>query len=165
MRIVVAALALMLAAAPARAAGLTVTGGSLEFPVTTLDGRSVVLTAQNAPTWRVDASGESGGWHVSLSLSDFQAAGRSLPASLVRFAAADGTLVALSGQPLEEGPVESGADGALDAGLKCLEASSGRGNGVYQWMASPGRFSLTVPADAHAGAYSATLTATLVVGP
>jgi hypothetical protein len=158
---------LLLHAAPADALTLVLVTGSLEFPVTSLTGRCITLGAQSAPTWRIEAPGESGGWYVSLHLSDFVSGSHVLPASLVAYQAASGSVVAVSGQAVDgaNGPLESGLSGTLDASFKCLETTPGFGDGTYHWTASPARFTLTVPAQAYAGNYAATLTATLTTGP
>lgn len=166
-RILAFVILLLLHAAPAEALTLTVLTGSLEFPATSLTGRTITVGAQSTPTWRVETPGESGGWHVSLQLSSFVSGSHVLPASLVQYQAASGSVVAVSGQAVDaaNGPLESGLSGTLDASFKCLETTPGFGDGTYHWTASPARFTLTVPAHAYAGNYAATLTATLTTGP
>lgn len=155
------------AASSANAWVLTLLSGSLAFPATTLTGRTVQVVASGVPTWRIDTTGENAGWSLSLQLSDFTAEGHVVPASKVHFTASDGSLLAISGQPLDftNGPRETGQSGSLDSALKCLTANPGYGVGTYQWTASPSRFVLTVPASSYAGSYTARLTATLVAGP
>lgn len=154
-------------AASADAWILTLLSGSLAFPATTLSGRTVQVVASSVPTWRIDTVGETSGWSLSIQLTDFTSEGHVVPASRVRFTASDGSLLALSGQPIDlsNGPRETGDSGTLDSALKCLTTNPGYGVGAYQWTASPSRFVLTVPANCYAGTYTAGLTATLIAGP
>lgn len=168
LRVVVGTCLLVLGmATSAHAWILTLLSGSLTFPASALTGRTIQVVAGSVPTWRIDTTGETSGWSLSLQLSDFTSEGHVLPAAKVRFTATDGSLLALSGQPVDltNGPRETGDSGTLDSSLKCLTANPGYGVGVYQWTASPSRFVLTVPASSYAGTYNATLTATLIAGP
>ncbi|MBM3462838.1 MAG: hypothetical protein FJX76_12115 [Armatimonadetes bacterium] len=118
----------------------------------------------------MDTRNTTSGWNVTLQVSDFTASGgKTIAAANLYYSAINGTIVKVGGgsQNVDptNGPKETGVTGALDVARKCVTTNPNFGDGRYDWTADMTQFDLTIPANALVGSYSATLTATLVVGP
>lgn len=144
------------------ALALTITTAPITFPGITLNGADQTV-AGSTSAWRADATGEAGGWNVTVASTDFTDGGSgtiAVPNFEVRLLDTD--IVVVSGSPT--GPVSTQTVfAALSATpLKIASAASGTGDGVYDM--TPG-FRLTVPAEVLAGSYTATVTIAIGVGP
>lgn len=151
-------------AAGARAQGasteVVLASGSLVFPGITLNGNDQVLTAVAAPVFDLRYR-RPDGFRVTMQASDFvNGAGRTIPASSLRYVASGGTVVVRSG---DAGLAETGASGALSQPLTVL-VSPLEAKGDYTWQPLPSAFVLVIPADAYAGAYTGVLTLTMTRG-
>ena len=144
-----------------QAQALTVTTAAVTFPAVTLDGTTQTVSGSTS-AWRVDATGETGGWNLTVASTDFTAASRTIAVSNFTTRLLNSDIVVVSGDPT--GPASTQTTFASLSGtpLKIASAAVGDGNGVYDL--TPG-FDLTVPAEAYTGAYSATLTVDVAVGP
>jgi WxL domain surface cell wall-binding len=139
------------------------------FGAAAITGRMQTLRTTFHDWGVTDARGTGAGWNVTMQATQLDdGAGHTLPAgSLVLTAPASvlpvGTNLALP--PLIQG-VSMTLDGAQP--VKVLSAASLTGQGdwtVTQANLLGGDLVLTIPADAHAGTYTTTITSTLATGP
>jgi hypothetical protein len=109
-----------------------------------------------------DLTGTGAGWHVTEQVSDFAYTGANngtdIPAAA--FSVTAGT--ASSTNDASMTGVSVGAGGSLDTAKTVLSATAGNGVGAYSLANTA---TLTVPADARVGTYTATLTTSVVAGP
>lgn len=158
-----AATALVAAAALVmHAAALTITSAAITFPDVTLDGTDQTVTGSTS-AWRADATGESGGWNVTVASTDFDyGAGKIIAVSNFQIRLLDANIVIVSGDTNK--PLSTQATFASLSGtaLKMASAAVGEGDGVYDL--TPG-FRLMVPAETFTGNYTATVTVAIGAGP
>lgn len=147
---------------PSHSAALSITTSSVNFPAVFLNGYDqTVLGTTDA--WRVDAAGESGGWHVTISATDFtDASSHTFSVSNLEFRLLDENISLVSGDPNLPSSTQVNFFALGATPVKFLSASSGTGDGVYDL--SPD-FRLIVPAETYAGDYSATITISVNSGP
>jgi hypothetical protein len=144
------------------AAALSITTAVITFPEVTLGGADQTVGGSTS-AWRADAAGESGGWNVTVSSTDFSNGGsQTIAASNFEIRLLDANIVRVSGDP--NGPASTQTTfGALSGTpLKIASAAAGDGDGVYDLTPD---FRLTVPAESYAGSYTATVTVDIISGP
>ena len=141
------------------AATLTITPTPISFPNLVLTGVNQGYNAFPNP-WRVDASGTTGGWHLTLSGSSFSdGAGHTITTFRVRLGATK--IVVISGDPI--GPSTTQPTFQTFAGpTQIASAAVGEGNGVYDLTPE---FRVRLLANTFAGSYLATVTVDLTAGP
>jgi hypothetical protein len=157
----VAVLAALVLTGPA--AALSITTAAITFPEVTLDGTNQTIDGSTS-AWQADATGEIGGWNVSVSSTDFDnGSGKIIPASNLEIRLLDINIVWVSGDNVNLPVSTQTTYAALSASaLKIASAASGDGNGVYDMTPD---FRLSVPAETWAGDYTATLTVSIIAGP
>jgi hypothetical protein len=146
----------------AEAAALTITTAAITFPNVTLNGASQTVLDDSTSAWRANATGEAGGWKVTVSSTDFgDGSGKTIAVSNFEIRLLDTDIVWVSGgtKPTSTQTTFAALSGT---GLKIASAAAGSGNGVYDMTPD---FSLTVPAETYAGDYTATVTVDISVGP
>ena len=143
------------------ARALVATTMTVTFSSVTLDG-APQLVAWSTNVWRVDANGETGGWNLTVAFTEFVAGSRTIAVSNITTRLLDSDIVVVSGDT--NGPVstQTAFVPLSSTPLKIAAAATEDRNGVYD--PTPG-FELTIPAETYAGAYSATLTIDVAVGP
>jgi len=144
------------------AAALVITTAPITFPNVTLNGASQTVDGSTS-AWRADASGESGGWKVTVASTDFSSAeSKTIAVSNFEIRLLDAKIVWVSGDT--NGPVSTQTAFAALSGtdLKIASAAVGKGNGVYDLTPD---VRLTVPAQTYTGSYSATVTVDISIGP
>jgi hypothetical protein len=144
-----------------QAQALTVTTAAVTFPAVTLDGTSQTV-AGSTSAWRVDATGETGGWNLTVASTDFTAASRTIAVANFSIRLLNSDIMVVSGDPTGPSSTQTTFTSLSATPLKIASAGVGDGNGVYDL--TPG-FELAVPAETYTGAYSATLTVDVAVGP
>ena len=144
------------------AAALTITTASITFPAVTLDGTDQTVNGSTS-AWRADATGESGGWNVTVASTDFDnGAGKTIAVANFEIRLLDASIVVVSGDT--NGPVSAQTIFASLSGtaLKIASAAVSEGDSVYDLTPD---FRLTVPAETYTGSYTATVTVTTSAGP
>jgi hypothetical protein len=144
------------------AAALTITTAPISFPNVTLNGASQTVDGSTT-AWQADATGESGGWKVTVASTDFDnGSGKTIAVLNFEIRLLDTNIVRVSGDT--NGPVSSQTTFAAlsGTGLKIASAAVNAGDGVYDLTPD---FRLTVPAQTYAGSYSATVTVSISSGP
>ena len=144
------------------AAALSITTAAITFPEVTLDGSDQTVDGSTS-AWRADAAGESGGWNVTVSSTDFtNGESQTIAVSNFRIRLLDANIVRVSGDV--NGPVSTQTTFTALSGtpLKIASAAVGDGNGVYDLTPD---FRLSVPAESYAGSYTATVTVDITSGP
>lgn len=144
------------------AAALSITTAAITFPDVTLDGTDQTVD-DSTIAWQADATGESGGWKVTVASTDFSSAeGKTIAVANFQIRLVAGNIVRVSGDI--NGPASSQTTFAPLSGtaLKIASAAVGNGNGVYDMTPD---FRLTVPAETYAGSYTVTLTVAISAGP
>jgi hypothetical protein len=145
------------------AAALSITTATITFPEVTLDGTDQTIDGSTS-AWQADATGEIGGWNVSVSSTDFDnGAGKTIAISNFEIQLLDSNIVWVAGDSVNL-PISTQTTYAALSGsaLKIASAASGEGNGVYDMTPD---FRLSVPAETWVGDYTATLTVSIVAGP
>jgi hypothetical protein len=140
--------------------------GNLAFPAITLDGQDQTTTAGVA-IGISDGTGSGAGWQLDATSTTFTDGSDSLPASAVSVASAptvgcDQGATCVLAQDAVSYPYVLPAGTAAPTATALFSAATGTGMGDQTVTPS---FSLAVPANAAAGAYSATWTFSLVSGP
>jgi len=145
------------------AAALTITTAAISFPNVTLDGDPHTVDGSTS-AWRADAVGETGGWNVTVSSTDFDnGSGKTIAVSNFQIRLLDANIVWVSGDDINMPASTQTTFTALSGtGLKIASADVGDGNGVYDLTPD---FRLTVPAETYAGNYTATVTVNVTAGP
>lgn len=144
------------------AAALTITTATITFPEVTLGGSDQTVDGSTS-AWQADAAGESGGWNVTVSSTDFtNGDSQTIAVSNFQVRLLDANIVWISGDV--NGPVSTQATFTALSGtpLKIASAAVGDGNGVYDLTPD---FRLTVPAESYVGSYTATVTVDITSGP
>ena len=143
-------------------AALSVTTSPVSFPGITLNGYDQVLSGSTG-AWQVDASGEAGGWHLTISATDFSnGSGGVIDVSNLTFRLQDANISLVSGDPVLPTSSQTSYISLSGTALKVMSAVSGTGDGVYNFLPE---FQLTVPAETYSGSYSSTLTLAVNIGP
>jgi hypothetical protein len=145
------------------AAALTINTAAISFPDVTLDGDPHTVDGSTT-AWRADAVGETGGWNVTASSTDFDnGSGKTIAVSNFQIRLLDANIVWVSGDDIN---IPTSAQTTFTAlggtALKIASAAVGDGNGVYDMTPD---FRLTVPAETYAGNYTATVTVDVTAGP
>ena len=140
--------------------------GNLAFPAVTLDGQDQTTTA-SLPIGISDSTGSGAGWQLDATSTTFTDGSDSLPASAVTVDTAptvgcDQGATCVLAQNAVSYPYVLPAGTSPPVATALFSAASGTGMGDQ--TVTP-VFSLEVPANAAAGAYSATWTFSLVSGP
>jgi hypothetical protein len=145
----------------AEAAALTISTAAITFPNVTLNGTPQTVDGSTS-AWRADATGETGGWKVTVASTDLSSgSGKTIAVSKFQIRLLDDNIVWVSGGTKPTSTQASFA--ALSGtGLKIASAAGGAGNGVYDLTPD---FRLTVPAETYAGNYTATVTVDISAGP
>lgn len=142
----------------------TVSSTPVIFPTTALTGESQVVIA-DAPLapWSVfNAFPVGTGWHVQLTATDLVAGTRIIPAANIAVRLSPDAIVGQSGASAPPATLISAFTPLSTNPLTIVVAGGADGIGAYTLTPE---FQLTVPADAYAGNYTATLTLTIVSGP
>jgi hypothetical protein len=145
----------------AEAAALTISTAAITFPNVTLNGGPQTVDGSTS-AWRADATGETGGWKVTVASTDFSnGSGKTIAVSNFEIRLLDANIVWVSGGTK---PTSTQTDFAAlsGTGLKIASAAVSNGNGVYDITPD---FRLTVPAETYADSYTATVTADISAGP
>ena len=158
-----AAVALVAAAAlVTNAAALTITTASITFTGVTLDGADQTVNGSTS-AWRADATGESGGWNVTVASTDFDnGAGKTIAVANFEIRLLDADIALVSGDTNKPTSTQTTFASLSGTALMIASAASGEGDGVYDL--TPG-FQLTVPAETYSGSYTATVTVSVSTGP
>jgi hypothetical protein len=144
------------------------TPASLTFPAVSLDG-SEQSTSTSPPVDIADATGSGAGWNVTITSTQFSRGSATLPASATNVNAAPSascdtgascTPATLSSSVTYPVTVPAGSTAPTATRLYSAAAGSGLGDQTI----SPD-FTLGVPANTAAGAYSSDWTLGLVSGP
>ena len=144
------------------AAALTITTESISFPDVTLDGTDQTVNGSTS-AWRADATGESGGWNVTVASTAFDGgAGKTIAVSNFQIRLLDGNIVVVSGDTNKPVSTQTTFASLSGTALKIASTAVGEGDGVYDLTPD---FRLTVPAETYIGSYGATVTVTNSVGP
>ena len=145
------------------AAALSISSAAISLPGVTLDGDPHTVDGSTS-AWRADATGETGGWNVTVSSTDFDnGSGKTIAVSNFKIRLLDANIAWVSGDDINMPVSTQTTFTALGGtGLKIASAGVGNGNGVYDMTPD---FRLTVPAETYAGNYSATVTVSISVGP
>lgn len=145
------------------AAALSISTATISFPGVTLDGDPHTVDGSTS-AWQANATGETGGWNVTVSSTDFDnGSGKTIAVSNFQIRLLDANIVWVSGDNVNLPVSTQTTFTALSGtGLKIGSADVGDGNGVYNLTPD---FRLTVPAQTYAGNYSATVTVNVAAGP
>jgi WxL domain surface cell wall-binding len=145
------------------AAALTISSAAISFPGVTLDGDPHTVDGSTS-AWRADATGETGGWNVTVSSTDFDnGSGKTIAVSNFQIRLLDANIVWVSGDDINMPTSTQTTFTALSGtALKIASAAVDDGNGVYDMTPD---FRLTVPAETYAGNYTATVTVSVAAGP
>ena len=144
------------------AGALTINTAAITFTGVTLNGLDQSVSGSTS-AWRADASGESGGWNVTVSSTDFSDGGsESISVSNLDIRLLDSNIVRVSGSTSLPASAQTTFTALSGTPLKIASAASGDGDGVYDMTPE---FQLTVPGETAAGNFTATVTVSIVVGP
>jgi len=145
------------------AAALTISSAAISFPGVSLDGDPHTVDGSTS-AWRADGVGETGGWNVTVSSTDFDdGSGKTIAVSNFQIRLLDTNIDYVSGDEINLPVSTQTTFAALSGtGLKIASAAVGYGNGVYDMTPD---FRLTVPAETYAGDYTATVTVSISTGP
>ena len=162
-RIIVSGLPVVLLFLVANASlALTISTAAITFPGVGLDGTDQTVNGSTT-AWRADATGEAGGWNVTVSSTDFTDGGiAAIGVANFEIRLLDSDIVLVSGDATGPSSTQTGFAALSGTPLKIASAAVGDGDGVYD--ITPG-FRLTVPAETPTGAYTATVTVTVTAGP
>ena len=154
--------AIAAAALVAQAAALTISTASITFPNVTLNGGPQTVDGSTS-AWQADATGETGGWNVTVASTDFSiGSGKTIAVSNFDIRLLDANIVWVSGSTNKPTSTQTTFAALGGTGLKIGSAAVGDGNGVYDITPD---FRLTVPAETYAGNYTATVTVDISAGP
>ncbi len=152
-------------AAPVDVSGvipLNITTAAVTVSGVTLDGTDQTVNGSTS-AWRADAVGESGGWNVTVSSTDFtNAESNTIAVSNFEIRLLVANIVRISGSFDLPTSTQTSFDSLSGTARKIASAASGKGDGVYDL--TPG-FQLTVPAETYTGSYTATVTVAISAGP
>jgi hypothetical protein len=146
----------------AEAAALTISTAGISFPGVTLNGEPQTVDGSTS-AWRADATGESGGWKVTVSSTDFDnGSGKTIAVSNFEIRLLDANIAWVSGDIDKPISTQTTFTALSGTGLKIASAAVGKSNGVYDMTPD---FRLTVPAETYAGSYTATVAVNISAGP
>ncbi len=141
---------------------LSISTSALSFPGVFLNGYDQSVLGSTS-AWRVDATGETGGWNATISATDFtNGAGGIIYVSNLETRLADSNIALVSGDPTLPVSTQTTFTSLSGTGLKFISAANGTSDGVYDLTPE---FRLTVPAESYIGNYTSTLTITVSTGP
>ncbi len=144
------------------AAALSITTAVITFPEVTLDGTDRTVDGSTS-AWRAEATGESGGWKVTVASTDFSnVASKTIAVANFQVRLLDTNIVVVSGDSNKPASTQTAFASLSGTPIKIASAAAGTGNGLYDM--TPG-FRLTVPAETYTGSYTATVTVAISVGP
>lgn len=144
------------------AAALTITTAPITFTGVTLDGTDQMSDGSTS-AWQADATGEAGGWNVTVASTEFDnGSGKTIAVANFEIRLLDANIVMVSGDI--NGPASTQTTFASLSGtaLKIGSAAVGEGDGVYELTPD---FRLMVPAETYDGSYTATVTVAISAGP
>lgn len=155
--------ALMVAAAVLfPVAALSITSASISFPSVTLNGMDQSVNGSTS-AWQADASGETGGWNLSVASTDFDnGAGKTIAVANFEIRLLDSNIALVSGDAAVPTSTQTSFASLSGSTLKIASAAVGEGNGIYDLTPD---FRLSVPAETYTGNYSATVTVAISSGP
>ena len=140
------------------AAALTITTAAISFPGVTLDGTDQPVNGSTS-AWRANATGEAGGWKVTVASTDFDnGAGKTVAVANFETRLLDANVVVVSGDTNKPASTQTAFGPLSGTALMIASASGGTGDGVYDLTPD---FRLTVPAETFADSYTATVTVTI----
>ncbi len=143
-------------------AALSIITSAVSFPGITLNGYDQVLSGSTS-AWQVDASGEAGGWHATISATNFEnGAGGVIPVGNLKFRLLDANISLISGDPVLPVSTQTSFVPLSGTAIKFISAASGASNGIYDFLPE---FQLTVPAETYYGTYTNTITVAVNTGP
>jgi len=145
------------------AAALSITTAAITFSDVNLNGMDQTVNGSTS-AWRVDAAGESGGWNLTVSSTDFDnGSGKTIAVANFEIRLMDSSIAWVSGDSVNL-PVSTQTTFVSLSGspLKIASAAVSEGDGVYDMTPD---FRLTIPAETFAGAYGATVTVSITTGP
>jgi len=145
------------------AAALTITTAAISFPNVSLDGNPHTVDGSTS-AWRADAVGETGGWNVTVSSTDFDnGSGKTIDVSNFEIRLLDASIVWVSGNDINmPTSTQTTFTDLSGTALKIASAAVNDGNGVYDMTPD---VRLTVPAETYTGNYTATVTVDISAGP
>jgi hypothetical protein len=138
-----------------------VTSQGISFPGVTLNGQDQ-LQAGSTTAWTVTSTYPAGtGWHITIEGNDFSNGSHSMPIGNLEGRLLDANIVVISGSGPPSSTMTSYA--AMSASAQTMLQATGA-NGVGDYEFTP-EFRLSIPAEAYIGTYTASVTATFIVGP
>ncbi len=144
------------------AGALSINTAAITFTGVTLNGLDQSASGGTS-AWRADAAGESGGWNVTVSSTDFSDGGSgSISVSNLDIRLLDSNIVRVSGSTSLPTSAQTSFTALSGTPLKIASAASGDGDGVYDMTPE---FQLMVPGETAAGSFTATATVSIAVGP
>ena len=159
-----AAVAALVAAAVlvTHAAALSITTAAITFPEITLNGSDQTV-AGSTSAWQADASGESGGWNVTVASTDFDnGSGKTIAVSNFELRLLDANIVRVSGDTNAPASTQTTFTSLSGSALKIVSAAVSESDGVYDLTPD---LRLTLPAETYTGSFTATVTVSISVGP
>ncbi len=141
---------------------LTLDPHPINFPGVSLNGLDQMV--QTTPqAWRaIDARGTGAGWNVTITSSDFTAAGGTIAAANLQVQLPASNISTVSGNTPPSSLVATYQSLSNTLPLKLLSAGTGTGMGTYDFTPD---FRLTVPASTVPGQYQASLVVSTNSGP
>ena len=144
------------------ASALSITTAAITLPGVTLDGTDNTVDGSTS-AWRADATGESGGWNVTVASTDFSSAeSKTIPVVKFKIRMQDANIEWVSGDTNKPVSTQPGFTSLSGTALMIASAVVGEGDGVYDLTPE---FRLTVPAETYTGSYTATVTVAISAGP
>ena len=143
------------------AATLSLSAQPVSFGNVNIIGADQSIMASPSP-WRASDGRASGdGWHATLQSTAFVATGGTIPVGQLKVQVRQSSITTVSGNAPPVSAVTSYQPLSVSP-LKLIAASPGSGMGTYDFTPE---FQLTLPASVYAGAYAASLTASINTGP
>ena len=137
----------------------------VSFGAIILNGKATTMTGKVADFGVVDATGSGAGYSVQFQATAFKnVAGDELPAGSLTVGTGSAA-VTVGADTNSAVPVWSGTGHTIDGGAPSQILYAGLGYGMGSYTISQADMTLAIPASVKAGAYSATLVATLTVAP
>jgi hypothetical protein len=144
------------------ASALGIATVAINFPNVTLDGTDQTVLGSTG-AWQADAAGETSGWNITVSSTDFVNADlETISVSNLEIRLLDANITVVSGDVNGPSSTQTSFVSLSGAALKITSALAGEGNGVYNLTPD---FRLTVPAETYTGSYAATVTVSISAGP
>ena len=157
-----AAILIIAAATITQVKALSISTNPVIFVETSLDGTDQLINGSTTP-WRVDASGETGGWNTTVSSTDFiNAESKTISVSNFQIRLLDANIIWVSGDVTGPASSQTSFTSLSSTPVKIASSAAGAGNGIYDLTPE---FQLAIPAETYAGSYSATMTIQIGTGP